>query len=69
VDDIIEHDEWEVCDLWHDGKHEKRLSIRKDSDHRWTYCMTCGISRKFVRKPAEGTEQQVQADSQANSLT
>lgn len=43
--------EWEICLLWHDGKHEKKLSILKNSDIRNTYCSRCGKSVIFTRKP------------------
>jgi len=44
-------DEWEVCTLWHNRKHEVKLSIRKDSKIRHTYCVFCDRSVAFERKP------------------
>jgi len=49
-EDYERESEWEVCELWHDGKHEIKLSILKNSDNRQTFCMKCGTSVKFVRK-------------------
>lgn len=51
--DYFEESEWGVRELWHDNKHEIKLSIHKECDYRQTYCMKCGTSVKFVRKPKE----------------
>jgi len=53
-----ENDEWEVCTLWHDvkkgiGKHEIKLSIHKECPYRQTFCIRCGYSVKFYRKPKD----------------
>jgi len=56
INRLCDDDGWEVCNLWHDEKHEIRLSIHKECDHRQTYCAKCGESVKFVRKPIEETK-------------
>lgn len=46
-----QHDsDWEVCLLWHDEKHEKKLSIPKHEEFRYTYCPQCRKAVLFTRK-------------------
>jgi hypothetical protein len=44
------HSDWEVCLLWHDEKHEKKLSIPKNEEFRYTYCPQCREAVLFTRK-------------------
>jgi hypothetical protein len=43
-----EKDQWEVCDLKF-NKCRTKLSIRKDSKYRNTYCIQCGVAHLWVR--------------------
>lgn len=45
--------EWEVCLLWHDKKHEIKLSIHKECEYRNTFCMKCNKPVLFERKPKD----------------
>lgn len=49
---MLDYD-WEVCLLWHDNKHERKLSIHRDSKYRNTFCIECGKAVLFERKPKE----------------
>ncbi len=46
---MVGDDGWEVCELWHDGKHKIKLSIHTKEKYRNTYCISCGHSVLFER--------------------
>jgi len=46
---IIKDLSFDIAEVHHDGIHHMKLSIEKDSNIRHTYCIKCGISKRWER--------------------
>lgn len=50
IADEIKPEEWEICLLICPNQHEKKMSIRVDSEIRHTFCARCNKSTYWKRK-------------------